>query len=87
MSPAALRNFVIFLVLLVLIDLYAYKGVNTALANHSLVLRRIVRILYWIVSVGIMAVLIWTMVSMQGSQARRDHSYVFSLVALFLLFF
>jgi predicted MPP superfamily phosphohydrolase len=87
MSPAALRNFVIFLVFIVLIDLYAYKGVNTALANHSLVLRRIVRILYWIVSVGIMAVLIWTMVSMQGSQARRDHSYVFSLVALFLLFF
>ena len=39
MSPAALRNFSIFLVLLVLIDLYAYKGLNTALANHSLTLR------------------------------------------------
>ncbi len=87
MSPAAVRNFIIFLFLLVLIDLYAYKGVNTALANHSLVLRRIIRILYWIVSIGILAVLVWTMVSMQSSQVRRDHSYVFSLVALFLLFF
>ena len=55
MSPAALRNFAIFLVILVLIDLYAYKGVNAALASHSLTLRRIVRFLYWIVSVGILA--------------------------------
>ncbi len=87
MSPAAIRNFSIFLVVLVLIDLYAYKGVNTALANHSLVLRRIIRFLYWIISLGILAVMIWTVISMGSSQERRDHSYVFSLVALFLLFF
>jgi hypothetical protein len=87
MSPQAVRNFVIFLIILVLIDLYAYKGVNTALANHSLTLRRIIRILYWIISIGILGVLIWTVIGMQGAQTRRDHSYVFSLVALFLLFF
>lgn len=87
MSPQAVRNFMIFLVVLVLIDLYAYKGVNTALANHSLTLRRIIRFLYWIVSIGVFGVLIWTVMSMQGAQVRRDHSYVFSLVALFLLFF
>lgn len=87
MSPKALRNFVIFLVVLFLIDLYAYKGVNAALANHSLVLRRIIRYLYWIISIGILGVMVWTVIGMQGAQARRDHSYVFSLVALFLLFF
>lgn len=87
MSPAALRNFIIILVILVLIDLYAYKGVNTALANHSIVLRRIVRFMYWIISIGIMSVSLWTLVSIQGAHVRRDHSYVFSLVALFLLFF
>ncbi len=87
MSPKAVRNFVIFLVVLVLIDLYAYKGVNAALANHSLVLRRIIRYLYWIISIGILGVLVWTVIGMQGAQTRRDHSYVFSLVALFLLFF
>jgi len=87
MSPQALRNFFILIVILVLIDLYAYKGVNSALANHSLTLRRIVRYLYWIVSIGIIGLMIYTVVSMQASQARRDHSYVFSLVALFLLFF
>ena len=31
--------------------------------------------------------MVYSVVSMQSSPARRDHSYVFSLVALFLLFF
>lgn len=87
MSPQAARNFVIFLVLLVLIDLYAYKGLNTALGNHSLPLRRIVRFLYWIVSIGILALIIYSAIAMQDPAARRDHSWAFSLVALFLLFF
>jgi predicted MPP superfamily phosphohydrolase len=87
MSHTAVRNFVIFLVVLVLIDLYAYKGVNTALANHSITLRRIVRFLYWTISIGIFGLLIYTMMDLQALRERRDHSYVFSLVALFLLFF
>ncbi|MCB9178797.1 MAG: metallophosphoesterase [Flavobacteriales bacterium] len=87
MSPQAVRNFAIFSVLLVLIDLYAYKGVNVAMENHSIVLRRIVRFLYWTISVSILGMIAWTILGMQGSQARRDHSHVFSLVAIFLLFF
>jgi hypothetical protein len=87
MSPTVLRNLTIFLFIAFLIDLYAYKGVNTALAQHSVVLRRIVRFLYWIVSIGILVVMVWTMFSISSSNARRDHGYVFSLVALFLLFF
>ena len=87
MSPAALRNFIILLVVLVLIDLYAYKGVNTALANHSLTLRRIIRFLYWIISIGILGLVVWTLIGMRDPENRRDHSYVFSLIALFLLFF
>jgi len=87
MSPAAVRNFVIFLMVLVLIDLYAYKGLNTALGNHSLTVRRIVRFLYWIVSIGILALMVYSVAAMQDPEARRDHSWAFSLVALFLLFF
>lgn len=87
MSPQAVRNFVIFLMLVVLIDLYAYKGLNTALGNHSLTVRRIVRFLYWIVSIGILALITYSLVTMQDPRARRDHSWAFSLVALFLLFF
>lgn len=87
MSPTAIRNFLLFVLVLVLIDIYAYKGVNTALANHSLTLRRIIRFLYWIISVGIVGLLVWTIIGMRDPENRRDHSYVFSLIALFLLFF
>ena len=71
MSPAFVRNFAIFLVLLVLIDLYAYKGVNTALANHSITLRRIVRFLYWIISIGILGLLVWSVISFRDPAARK----------------
>lgn len=87
MSPTAIRNFLLFVLVLVLIDIYAYKGVNTALANHSLTLRRIIRFLYWIISIGIVGLLVWTIIGMRDPENRRDHSYVFSLIALFLLFF
>ncbi|HEY0978735.1 MAG TPA: metallophosphoesterase, partial [Flavobacteriales bacterium] len=87
MSTTALLRLGLFIVALVLIDLYAYKGINTALANHSLTIRRIIRFVYWCISIGMLVMLVYTMFSLQGLREKRDHSYVFSLVALFLLFF
>lgn len=86
-KPTHLWNALILIGVLIAIDLYAYKGLNTALGNHSVVLRRMVRFLYWFVSIGILAVIVYSIVSMQNPQVRRDHSWAFSLVALFLLFF
>lgn len=86
MSPA-FRGFLIFLVVLIAIDLYAYKGVNTALAQHSIVLRRMVRFLYWVISIGLLCMIIYVAVNFRDPEARRDHSFAFSMVALFLLFF
>ena len=87
MSPAALRNFMVFLVVLIAIDLYAYKGVNTALANHSMALRRIFRFLYWVISIGLLGMIVYVAINFRDPEARRDHSFAFSMVALFLLFF
>lgn len=87
MQAHVVRNFAIFLFVLVLIDLYAYKGLNSALANHSLVLRRIVRSVYWFVSIGILCVMVYSMFALQLPQVKHDQSRAFSLVALFLLFF
>jgi hypothetical protein len=86
-KPAYLLNALILLAVIVAIDLYAYKGLNTALGNHSLILRRMVRFVYWFVSIGILSVIIYSVVTMQNPQVKRDHSWAFSLVALFLLFF
>lgn len=87
MTSRGLLNFSLFLIVLVLVDLYAWKGINTALANHSLVIRRLVRFVYWSISIGILVTLAWTLFSLQDMRARRDHSYVFSLIGIFLLFF
>lgn len=87
MHPQVVRNFAIFLILLVLIDLYAYKGLNSALANHSLILRRIARFVYWFVSIGILGVMVYSVIALQYPQVKHDQSRAFSLVALFLLFF
>ena len=87
MSARSVRNFIIFLVILVVVDLYAWKGINTALANHSQVIRRLTRLVYWSISIGMLVSLVWTMVNMQDLRTRRDHSHVFTLAGLFLLFF
>lgn len=86
MSPA-FRGFLIFLVVLIAVDLYAYKGVNTALAQHSIVLRRMVRFLYWVISIGLLCMVLYVAINFRDPEARRDHSFAFSMVALFLLFF
>lgn len=87
MSPKAIRNFLIFLAFVVAVDLYAWKGINTALAHHSLVIRRLARFLYWSISIGLLVTILWSILTMPEARLRRDHSYLFSVVGLFLLFF
>ena len=87
MTSRGLFGFIIFLVVLVAIDLYAYKGVNTAISGWSQGGRRAVRLAYWGVSIGMIALLIWVAVSIQDLRSTRNHSFMFSLAALFMLFF
>lgn len=48
-------GFLVFVGIIVLIDLYAYKGMNTALAGWTDVGRRWMRFIYWAVSIGLIA--------------------------------
>ena len=87
MSPHAFRNFLIFLTVLMLIDLYAWKGISTALGGSSVMIKRWTRILYWVVSLGIIGVMVWVGFSIQELRQSRNYSFLFSLAALFMLFF
>lgn len=82
-----LLGFVVFLIVLVLIDLYAYKGVHTAVSGWTQGGRRAVRLVYWALSIGMLALLVWVAVSIQDLRSTRNHSFMFSLAALFMLFF
>lgn len=87
MFTRGMIGFFIFLGVLVLIDMYAFKGVNTAISGASPGLKRWVRLLYWAGSIGMLALLIWVAVSIQDLRSTRNHSFMFSLAALFMLFF
>ncbi|MEO8066689.1 MAG: metallophosphoesterase [Flavobacteriales bacterium] len=86
MALRSLLAFVVFLLVLVLIDLYAYKGVNTALGGWTVAGRRWVRFLYWAISIGMIATLVWAAFNVQELRANRSYSFFFSLVALLMLF-
>ncbi len=86
MSIRAVLNFAVFLAILVLIDVYAWKGISTALGSVSATTRRWVRWIYWAESIGMIALLIWMSISIQDLRANRNYSFVFSLAALLILF-
>lgn len=86
MSSRGLFSFLVFVLILVLIDVYAWKGVSTALGAVSPTTRRWVRWIYWAESIGMIALLIWVSISIQDLRANRNYSFVFSLAALLILF-
>lgn len=86
MTSRGVLSFVVFVTLLVLIDVYAWKGISTALGGVSPVTRRWVRWIYWAESIGMIALLVWVSISIQDLRANRNYSFVFSLAALLILF-
>src|SRR5262245_13678851 len=86
MSPRALFRLAIFLFVLVLIDLYAWRGISNAIAGWPQTGRRWVRLVYWAISIGMVGMLVWLVVSFQDLRGTRNHSFVFSFIALLLLF-
>lgn len=83
------RSFVLFLAfvaVLVAIDLYAFKGISTALAGRSLALRRWVRIIYWTISIGMVGMLCFGALRMQELRSSHNHAFLFTFIGLFILF-
>lgn len=86
MTSRSIFSFLVFALILVLIDVYAWKGVSTALGSVSPATRRWVRWIYWAESIGMIALLVWVSISIQDLRANRNYSFVFSLAALLILF-
>lgn len=86
MTSRGLFGFLLFVFILVAIDIYAWKGVSTALGNVAPATRRWVRWIYWAESIGMIALLVWVSISIQDLRANRNYSFLFSLAALLILF-
>jgi len=86
MISRGMIGFFIFVGILVLIDIYAFKGISTALSGMGPGGKRWVRLVYWAISIGMVAILVWAAISVQELRNTRNHSFMFSLAALVMLF-
>jgi predicted MPP superfamily phosphohydrolase len=86
MTSRGIFGFLVFTAILVLIDIYAWKGISTALGGVGPGTRRWVRWIYWAESIGMIALLVWVSISIQDLRANRNYAFVFSLAALLILF-
>lgn len=86
MTSRGLFGFLLFIAILVLIDIYAWKGISTALGNAGSAARRWIRLAYWAESIGMIAMLVWVSISIQDLRANRNYAFMFSFAALVMLF-
>lgn len=86
MSASAIVRSLLFIAVLFLIDLYAWKAVATALAGLPLGARRVVKWVYWIISVGMIGAVCYVILNFKTLRSGHDHSFLFALMGVFVLF-
>ncbi|MCC6840474.1 MAG: metallophosphoesterase [Flavobacteriales bacterium] len=74
------------LLVLFLIDWYAWRGIHTAIGLRSAGFQRGLRMAYWVVSVGMLAVIAFGMLRMQELRSANNHAFLFTVIGLFVLF-
>ena len=81
-SPVRL---LIVLLVLILIDWYAWRGIHTALSQWSAALQRVVRITYWAVSIGMLAFIGFGALRIQELRSSHNHAFLYSVIGIFVL--
>lgn len=73
------------LLILFLIDLYAWRGIQTAIGLRSAGLQRGVRIGYWVVSVGMLAVIAFGLLRLNELRSVHNQAFLYTVIGLFVL--
>ncbi len=73
------------LLLLFLIDWYAWRGIHTALALRPSGVQRAVRAVYWLVNVGMLVAIGFGTTLMQQMHSHRNHAFLYTVIGLFVL--
>lgn len=86
MSPSVLVRLIVFLLVLLMIDLYAWRGISTALGGMAMGWRRGLRIAYWTVSIGMLAMLVFGVVRLNELHASQNRAFMYTFFGVFVLF-
>lgn len=81
---APLRFLAVLLVLL-LIDWYAWRGIHTAIALRSAPFQRAVRWAYWGVSAAMLAVVLISAMRLEKLNGPRNFSYLYTIIGVLLM--
>ena len=82
----SITGLVIFLIFLLLIDFYVYRGIRILSADWEKTSKFILSTSYWLVSLGILALLVYSMIQMSGDRAAMTKPfYAFSFGILIML--
>jgi predicted MPP superfamily phosphohydrolase len=73
------------LLLLFLIDWYAWRGIHTATGQWSGTVQRVLRIIYWAVSAAMLAMIAFGFFRMQELRSSHNHAFLYTLIGLFVL--
>lgn len=84
MSSAALFRFALFLFVLLMIDLYAWRGISTALGSMGA--RRVLRIVYWTVSISVLLMLVFGVSRLNELHASQNRAFMYTFFGIFILF-
>ncbi|MFT3885733.1 MAG: metallophosphoesterase [Flavobacteriales bacterium] len=86
MTASGLLRFLLFLGILFLIDLYAWKGISTALPSLPPAARRVIKWVYWTISAGMLVAVVYVGANFRTLRNAHDHSTLFTLFGLLVLF-
>lgn len=85
MSPSFWFRTALVLTALLLIDLYAWRGISTALGGMAMGTRRALRITYWAVSIGVLLMMLFGITRVNELHAARNRAFMYTFIGIFIL--
>ena len=88
MKGISFLGIAIFIFILVLIDLYTFKGLKELLRGSSNQnIRKILSISYWVINLGIYTVFIYLFFKTKGHIVEISYKFVYTAFGIFLMFY
>ncbi len=82
--PTLLRVALVVLILF-LIDWYAWRGIHTAIGLRGAGLQRGLRLAYWGVSMALLAVIVFGVFRMEELRSSHNNAYLYTVIGVFVL--